>query len=183
MTFKWNLVKMSVPSAPSPKNACLNEADPENISHPEKQNQCHEPTALSLPIPVFQYICKIINWPQEEINKLDIKTRKHLTIHKMFYNNQCIPRKYLPRQERDSGLMELIQVCRMTTAGLLSTWKVQQTMNPIYMQTQRHQARKVSLSHRTKNFQRQVQMEDAVHETETATHSPNVCKKQIEEKY
>ena len=38
-----------------------------------------------LAIPVFHSSCGIINWPQSEINKLEIKTRKLLMIHKMFY--------------------------------------------------------------------------------------------------
>ena len=69
-------------------------------------------------MPVFQCSCGIINWPQAEINKRDIKTRRLLTIHKMFYKNQCILRMYLPRREAGSGLMELNQAYRMTTVGL-----------------------------------------------------------------
>ena len=51
-----------------------------------------------LAVPVFQYSCAIIGWPQLEINNRDTKTRKFLTIHTMFYKNQCIPRLYLPRR-------------------------------------------------------------------------------------
>ena len=69
-------------------------------------------------IPVFQYSCRIINWPQSEINKLDIKIRKLLTIHKMFPKNQCIPRMHLPSQQGVRSLMELNQVHRMTTVLL-----------------------------------------------------------------
>ena len=69
-------------------------------------------------VPVFQYSCGIINWSQSEINKLDIKTRTFLTIHKTFHKNQCIPRMYLPRQEGGSGLMELNQVHRGMSVGL-----------------------------------------------------------------
>jgi hypothetical protein len=35
----------------------------------------------TLTIPVLRYIFGIINWHQEEIQKLDRKTRKMLTIH------------------------------------------------------------------------------------------------------
>jgi hypothetical protein len=35
----------------------------------------------SLAVPVLRYSFGIINWNQEEIQKLDIKTRKMLTTH------------------------------------------------------------------------------------------------------
>jgi len=53
-----------------------------------------------LAVPVFQYSCAILNWPQLEINNLDTNTRKLLTCHKMFYKNQCVPRLYSPRRGR-----------------------------------------------------------------------------------
>ena len=69
-------------------------------------------TMNQLAISLFQYSYGIINWPQEEGNKLYIKTRNLLTIHKMLYKSQCIPRMYLSRKGGSDGLMELYQVHR-----------------------------------------------------------------------
>ena len=40
--------------------------------------------------PVLSYGFGIIDWPQREIDELDVKTRKILTMHKLIYRNQCI---------------------------------------------------------------------------------------------
>ena len=57
-----------------------------------------------LAIPIMTYSIGIIDWPQRDIDKLDTKTRKILTLHKMTYRNQCLDRIYLPRIK---GGMEL----------------------------------------------------------------------------
>ena len=60
-------------------------------------------------VPVVTYGFGVVNWPQVEINKLDVKTRKMLTLHKITYRNQCLDRIYLPRREGGLGLTEIDQ--------------------------------------------------------------------------
>jgi hypothetical protein len=60
-----------------------------------------------LAVPVLRYSFGIINWHQEEIQKLDRKTRKMLTIHGQHHLRADIDRSYVPRKEGERGLMQV----------------------------------------------------------------------------
>ena len=76
-------------------------------------------TAINqLATPVLTYGFGIIDWPQGEIDSIDIKTRKILTIHKVFYRNQCLDRLYIPRREGGMGLIEVNDIYRKTIINL-----------------------------------------------------------------
>merc|ERR1711923_697885 len=60
----------------------------------------------------------IIDWPQKEIDDLDVKTRKVLTMHKVIYRHQCMDRVYLPRREGGVGLIEINDALRSTIINL-----------------------------------------------------------------
>ena len=76
-------------------------------------------TAINqMAIPVLAYGFGIIDWPQIEIDQLDVKTRKILTIHKILYRNQCMDRIYLPRREGGMGLTEINDAYRNTIFNL-----------------------------------------------------------------
>ena len=49
----------------------------------------------------------IINWHQEELQKLDRKTRKLLTIHGQHHPKADVDRLYVPRKQGGGGLMQL----------------------------------------------------------------------------
>jgi hypothetical protein len=49
----------------------------------------------------------IVNWNQEQLQKLDRKTRKLLTIHGQHYPKTDIDRLYVPRNQGGRGLMKL----------------------------------------------------------------------------
>jgi hypothetical protein len=61
----------------------------------------------SLAVPVLRHSFGIINWHQKEIQKLDIKTRKMLTIHEQHHPRADIDRLYVPRKEGGRGLMQV----------------------------------------------------------------------------
>ena len=97
----------------------------------------------------------MVNWPQVEnkkldIKKLDIKTRKLLTIYKMLEN--------VPAEKGGGGgLMELNQVHRATTGGLAEYVKSSTDYRIQFVHKHEHnKAEKVSLTHLAKNFQKQV---------------------------
>ena len=69
-------------------------------------------------LPVLSYGFGIIDWPQRDIDNLDVKTRKVLTIHKLIYRNQCMDRVYLPRREGGVGLIEINDAMRNTIINL-----------------------------------------------------------------
>jgi hypothetical protein len=61
----------------------------------------------SLAVPVLIYSFGIINWHQEEIQKLDRKTRKMLTIHGQHHPRADNDRLYVPRNQGGRGLMQV----------------------------------------------------------------------------
>ena len=76
-------------------------------------------TAINqLAVPVVTYGFGIIDWPQRDINSLDVKTRKLLTLHKVIYRNQCLDRLYIPRSDGGFGLTQINQSFRTTIVSL-----------------------------------------------------------------
>ena len=53
----------------------------------------------SLAVPVLRYSFGIVNWHQEELQKLDRKTRKLLTIHGQHHPKADVDRLYIPRKQ------------------------------------------------------------------------------------
>ena len=74
-----------------------------------------------LAVPVVSYGFGVVDWPQKDLNALDIKTRKMLTYYKMIYRNQCLDRLYLPRSEGGIGLVEINGAFRTTMVSLLAS--------------------------------------------------------------
>ena len=72
----------------------------------------------SLAVPVVQYSYNILNWKMSEIRRMDIKTRKFLTMHKMHHPKADKDRIYLPRQEGGRGLIQLEMAYKSTTISL-----------------------------------------------------------------
>ena len=61
----------------------------------------------SLAVPVLRYSFGIINWHQEELQKLDRKTRKVLAIHRQHHPKADVDRLCVPREQGGRGLMQL----------------------------------------------------------------------------
>ena len=57
----------------------------------------------SLAVPVLRYSFVIFNWQQEELQKLDQKTRKLLTIHGQHHPKADVDRLYVPRKQGGRG--------------------------------------------------------------------------------
>ena len=56
---------------------------------------------------VLGYTFGIVNWHQEELKKLDRKTRELLTFHGQHHQKADIDRYYFPRKQGGRGLMQL----------------------------------------------------------------------------
>ena len=110
------------------KKICRSELSPKN-----------KITAINqLATPVLSYGFGIIDWPQKEIDNLDVKTRKILTIHKLLYRNQCMDRVYLPRREGGMGLIEINDTYRNTIINL--DWYLKRTQDEhLQKVTKQHQ--------------------------------------------
>jgi hypothetical protein len=61
----------------------------------------------SLAVPVLRYSFGTVNCHQEELQKLDSKTRKLLTIHGQHHPNADVDRLYVRRKQGGRGLMRL----------------------------------------------------------------------------
>jgi len=61
----------------------------------------------SLAVPVLRYSFSTVNWHQEELQKLDRKTRKLLTIHGQHHPKADVDRLYVSRKQGGMGLMQL----------------------------------------------------------------------------
>jgi hypothetical protein len=64
-------------------------------------------TIGSLTVQILRYTFGIVNWHQEELQKLDRKTRKLLTIYKQHHPKADVDRLYVPRKQGGRGLMQL----------------------------------------------------------------------------
>jgi hypothetical protein len=61
----------------------------------------------TLAVPILRYSFGIVNWNQEELQKLDRKTRKLLTIHGQHHPKADVDRLYVPRNQGGRGVMQL----------------------------------------------------------------------------
>ena len=82
-------------------------------------NARNKTTAInSLSVPVLTYSFNIVNWTVTDLQKVDIKTRKLLTIHRMHHPKADVQRMYLPRKEGGRGLLMLEKSYKNATIGL-----------------------------------------------------------------
>jgi hypothetical protein len=58
-------------------------------------------------VPVVRYSFRTLNRHEEELQKLDRKTRKLLTIHGQHHQKADVDRLYVPRKQGGRGLMQL----------------------------------------------------------------------------
>ena len=56
-------------------------------------------------VAVLQYGARIVKWSYEELQSLDRKSRKLLTVHGTFHFRSDVDRLYLPRRKGGRGLM------------------------------------------------------------------------------
>ena len=72
----------------------------------------------TLAVPVVTYSFNITNWKMSEIKRLDTKTWKLLTIHRMHHPKADVNRMYLPRRIGGRGLTKLETAYKSTTIAL-----------------------------------------------------------------
>jgi hypothetical protein len=61
----------------------------------------------AMAVPVLRYSFGIINWRQDKLRKLYMKTRKLLTIHGQHHPKADVERLYVPRIQGGRGLIQL----------------------------------------------------------------------------
>jgi hypothetical protein len=112
----------------------------------------------SLAVPVIRYSFGIINWHQEEIQKLDRKTRKMLTIHGQHHTRADIDCLCVPRKEGGRGLMYVEGAYIAETLNLVEY--VENKEDPLIRIVRTHQHNTNSALLRTANkFKKSFQSE------------------------
>jgi hypothetical protein len=110
----------------------------------------------SLAIPVLRYSFGIINWHQQEIQKLDRKTRKMLTIHGQHHPKADIDCLCVPRNDGGRGLMQ-IEGAYITEVTKLKEY-VEHTEDPLMQTVRTHQHNTSSTPfHTATNLQNSLQ--------------------------
>ena len=73
----------------------------------------------SLAVPVLSYSFGIVNWRQEDLQKLDRKTGKLLTIHGQHHTKEDVDRLHVPRKQGGRRLVQLEEACAVEITKLV----------------------------------------------------------------
>jgi iron-sulfur cluster repair protein YtfE (RIC family) len=91
----------------------------------------------ALAVPVLKYSFGIINWHQEELRKLDRKTRKLLIIHGQHHPKADVDRLYVSIKYRGRRLMQLEEAYIIEITKLMEY--VDSTEDPLIQIVRTHQ--------------------------------------------
>ena len=111
----------------------------------------------SLAVPVLRYSFGIINWHQEELQKLDGKTRKLLTIHGQHHPKADVDRLYVPKKQGGRGLMQLEATHAVEITKLVEY--VNRKEDPLIQVVRTHQHNTDSVMLQTRCLKTEVQKE------------------------
>lgn len=70
-------------------------------------------------VSAFRYSSGVLDWTKAELQQIDVKTRKTLTMYKMHHPKACVDRLYLPRAEGGRGLKSIAQSVEEDKRGLM----------------------------------------------------------------
>ena len=69
-------------------------------------------------ISLLRYSAAFLGWTKEEVQHLDRKTRKLLTMHGGLHQKSNVDRLYIPRKEGGRGLLNVEDVINLAVIGL-----------------------------------------------------------------
>ena len=72
-------------------------------------------------VPVVRYSGGIVDWTKEDLENIDRKTRKLMTINKALHPRACVARLYIPREEGGKG-MQSVEDCINTERRTLGQY-------------------------------------------------------------
>lgn len=94
----------------------------------------------SLAVPVITYSFNILNWQHSELDKLDTKTRKILTMERMHHPRSDVHRLYQSRAQGGRGLIQIANSYKTATLGLAEY--LRRTDDPLLRQVYKHECSK-----------------------------------------
>ena len=90
-------------------------------------------------IPVITPTFGILNWTKEELEQIDVKTRKLLTISGSFHRNSDVDRLYSERCKGGRGLNSLVDIFIARTVSISQHLKEQSTCNEYLAAVLKHE--------------------------------------------
>ena len=69
-------------------------------------------------VAVVRYSAGIIEWKEDELKAMDVRTRKILTMHGVFHRSSSVKRLYMRREVGGRGLMSVVDCVRAEELGL-----------------------------------------------------------------
>ena len=69
-------------------------------------------------VAVVRYSAGIIEWKEDELKAMDVRTRKILTMHGIFHRGSSVKRLYLKREAGGRGLISVVDCVRVEELGL-----------------------------------------------------------------
>ena len=131
----------------------------------------------TLAIPVVTYSFNIINWQMSEIQRMDRKTRKLLTMERMHHPKSDVDRLYLPRDQGGRGLTQLEMTYKTTTIGLYHYLNTSKDMLMALVLKHEKNKKLYSVHKEAHKFERQLEVpEIQQHENSATEHAKKVKK-------
>jgi len=69
-------------------------------------------------VPILKYSAGIVNWSLNELDDIDCKRRKLMTIHKGLHPKSDVHHLYLPRKSGGRGLLNIKQIVNVEKQAL-----------------------------------------------------------------
>lgn len=85
-------------------------------------------------IGIVRYTAGVLDWGKVELRKIDVQTRKMMTMHGAFHRNSNVDRLYLKRKDGGRGLISVLDCVRLEEENLLkyvtdsSEWMLQKVL-------------------------------------------------------
>jgi len=89
-------------------------------------------------VPVMRYTAGVVEWTVAELQEIDRKTRKMMTIHRAFNMNGDVDRLYIKRKDGGKGLLQIEQVIREEECAVADYMKEAQRDWLIQIATREH---------------------------------------------
>jgi hypothetical protein len=70
-------------------------------------------------IGIVRYTAGVLDWGKGELKKVDVQTRKMMTMHGAFHRNSNVARLYLKRKDGGRGLISVVDCVRLEEENLL----------------------------------------------------------------
>lgn len=133
-------------------------------------------------IPVVQYSFGIIEWKDSEIEQLDRKTRKLLTMYRMFHPRSDVDRLYVQRKHGGRGLIQLESSFKTAIVGLDCYLALKDETKLQMVKHHEDKKQKYSISKTARKVKQDYELEEEVSQEKTPSQNAKLLKMKLREK-